>query len=167
MGKQSSLGPINPQYKNVPTQGVIKEFKQAMEEILINPNKSLIWKEIIRQYHPTFVGECENIVAMSKSIVNKWLTENMFKNDFDADKKIEKIMDELSEHESSKVHDRHYDFNKCKDLGLSVTSLENDQKLQDLVLDLYHAYVASTYILKRAIKFIESKDNRTFVINMA
>lgn len=88
-------------------QGVIKEFKQAMEEILINHNKSLIWKEIIRQYCPTFVGKCENIVAMSKSIVNKWLAENMFKNDFDADKKIGKIMDELSERESSKVYDRH------------------------------------------------------------
>lgn len=166
LGKESSLGPIDPQYKNVPTQGAIKEFEQAMEEITENPNKALVWKEIIRQYRPTFVGECKNIVDMSKTIVKEWLADNMFCNDTDSEIYIKKIMDELSEHQSSKVHDRHYDFEKCKELGLKVVAMEGKQELQNLILELYHSYVASAYILKPAIKFIESKDNRTFVINM-
>ena len=65
MGQQSSLGPIDPQYHNVPAQGVLKEFERAIEETQLDPNKSLIWREIIRQYRPTFIGECENAVKLS------------------------------------------------------------------------------------------------------
>ena len=61
MGKESSLGPIDPQYHNVPAQGVLKEFERAMNETMMAPNKSLIWKEIIQQYRPSFVGECKNV----------------------------------------------------------------------------------------------------------
>ena len=32
MGKESSLGPIDPQYHNVPAQGVLKEFERAMNK---------------------------------------------------------------------------------------------------------------------------------------
>ena len=165
MGKQSSLGPIDPQYKNVPTQGVIKEFKRAFDEISADPNKSLIWREIIKQYRPTFVGECENIVDMADSIVREWLKDNMLSDDKDADVKIKTIMKEISDHDSSKVHDRHYDYEKCKELGLNVLPIECNQELQDRVLELYHSYVSSTYVLKTAIKYIESDNNRTFVIN--
>lgn len=165
MGKQSSLGPIDPQYKNVPTQGVIKEFKKAFKEVLRDPNRSLIWKEIIKQYRPTFVGECENIVDMADTIVRKWLKDNMLCNEANSDEIIERIMKEISDHDASKVHDRHYDCEKCKDLGLNIIAIESNQMLQDLVLELYHSYISSTYILRTAIKFIESNNDRTFVIN--
>lgn len=32
MGKQSSLGPIDPQLSGIPAHGIIEEFKQALEE---------------------------------------------------------------------------------------------------------------------------------------
>lgn len=165
MGKQSSLGPIDPQYKNVPTQGVIKEFDKAIDEVLADPNKSLIWREIIKQYRPTFVGECKNIVDMADSIVREWLKDNMLLGDEEAEVKTDTIMKEISDHDASKVHDRHYDYEKCKELGLKVVSIEEDQVLQNKVLELYHSYVASTYLLKTTIKYIESNNNRTFVIN--
>ena len=74
-------------------------------------------------------------------------------------------MNEISDHDASKVHDRHYDCEKCKDLGLKIVAIESNQTLQDLVLELYHSYISSTYILRTVIKFIESNNNRTFVIN--
>ncbi len=33
MGKQSSLGPIDPQYRGVSAQGVLSEFKKAQEDV--------------------------------------------------------------------------------------------------------------------------------------
>ena len=102
---------------------------------------------------------------MADSIVREWLKDNMLSDDKDADVKIKTIMKEISDHDSSKVHDRHYDYEKCKELGLNVLPIECNQELQDRVLELYHSYVSSTYVLKTAIKYIESDNNRTFVIN--
>lgn len=165
MGKESSLGPIDPQYHNVPAQGVLKEFERAMVETITTPNRSLIWKEIIKQYRPSFVGECENVVKMSHDLVEGWLLECMFKRSRNKEERVKVILDELASHDASKVHDRHYDYVKCKKLGLKVTALEDNQVLQEAVLSLYHCYLLSIYRLPRAIKFIENQNGQTFVIN--
>lgn len=165
MGKESSLGPIDPQYHNVPAQGVLKEFERAINETVSAPNKSLIWKEIIQQYRPTFVGECENVVKMSYDLVKGWLLDCMLCKTDNKEKVVVTILNELASHDASKVHDRHYDFVKCKQLGLNVTALENDQTLQDKVLSLYHCYLLSIYKLPNSIKFIESQNGQTFVIS--
>lgn len=163
MGKQSSLGPIDPQYHNVPAQGVLKEFERAIKETMQSPNKSLIWKEIIQQYRPTFVGECENVVKMSYDLVEGWLTDCMFKNAKHKEEKIKKILNELASHDASKVHDRHYDFVKCKELGLKVTPLEKDPALQDGVLSLYHCYSLSIYRMPNVLKFIENQNGQVLI----
>lgn len=165
MGKQSSLGPIDPQYHNVPAQGVLKEFERAIKETMQFPNKSLIWKEIIQQYRPAFVGECENVVNMSHDLVKGWLTNCMFKNVRGKEQKVEKILNELASHDASKVHDRHYDFVKCKKLGLKVTAMEKDPVLQEGILSLYHCYLLSIYKMPNVIKFIENQNGQRFIIS--
>ncbi len=165
MGKESSLGPIDPQYHNVPAQGVLKEFEKAMNETISSPNRSLIWKEIIQQYRPTFVGECENVVKMSHDLVEGWMLDCMFKNSRKKHEKVTAILDELASHDASKVHDRHYDYLKCKKLGLKVTALERNQDLQEAVLSLYHCYLLSIYRLPNSIKYIENQNGQTFVVN--
>ena len=165
MGKESSLGPIDPQYHNVPAQGVLKEFERAMKETIATPNRSLIWKEIISQYRPSFVGECDNVVKMSYDLVRGWLSECMFKKSTKKEEQIKTILDELAIHDASKVHDRHYDYVKCKQLGLKVTALEKDQELQEAVLSLYHCYLLSIYRNANSLKYIENQNGQTFVIN--
>jgi len=165
MGKESSLGPIDPQYHNVPAQGVLKEFERAMRETVAVPNSSLIWKEIIKQYRPTFVGECDNVVKMSYDLVEGWLLDCMFKNSRNKQDKVKMILDELASHDASKVHDRHYDYIKCKKIGLKVTALEKNQALQEAVLSLYHCYLLSIYRLPDAIKFIENQNGQTLVVS--
>ena len=164
MGKESSLGPVDPQYRGVPAQGVLKEFEEAMKQTLVAPNRSLIWKEIISQYRPTFLGECENVVKLSNDLVREWLETCMFKKSRNKTEKINKIIDELASHDVSKVHDRHYDYNKCKKLGLKVKMLESDSILQDKVLSIYHSYVLSTYKINNSIKFIEAHNGNTLII---
>lgn len=165
MGKESSLGPIDPQYHNVPAQGVLKEFERAINETVSEPNKSLIWKEIIKQYRPSFVGECENVVKMSHDLVEGWLLDCMFRKSRKKEEKVKTILDELASHDASKVHDRHYDYIKCKRLGLKVSALEENQFLQDRVLSLYHCYLLSIYRMPNSLKFIETQSGQTFVIN--
>lgn len=166
MGKQSSLGPIDTQYRGVPAEGVLAEFKRATEETINEPNKSLIWKEIINKYTPTFIGECENAVKLSKKIVSESLKSGMFKNldEEESDKRVDKILGELGSHEASMVHDKHYDSDTCKELGLNVKSLESDQELQDIVLSIHHLYFISTY-KQPSIKYIESNNDMVWVIS--
>lgn len=46
MGKESSLGPIDPQIGGIPAHGVIEEFKRASEEIADDPSKTPVWQPI-------------------------------------------------------------------------------------------------------------------------
>lgn len=165
MGKQSSLGPIDPQYRGVPAQGVEKEFNQALKETVASPNRSFIWKEIISQYRPTFLGECQNVVQLSNILAMDWLITGMFKHSKVKEEKAKKIIDELLNHDVSKVHDRHYDYERCKNLGLKVISLESDKELQDKVLSLYHTYFLSIYRIGSALKFIENPQGQTIMMS--
>ena len=63
MGKQSNLGPIDPQLSGVPAYGVLKEFKTACKEVKADPKKTAIWQSIIGQYRPTFLSQCDNSAA--------------------------------------------------------------------------------------------------------
>lgn len=165
MGKQSSLGPIDPQYHNVPAQGVIKEFNRAIKETQADPNVSLIWKEIIQQYRPTFVGECQNVIDLSYNLVQEWLTSCMFKKSKNKQLRAKEILDELAIHDSSKVHDRHYNIRECQRIGLKINPLEKDQNLQDKVLSLYHSYILSIYRIPNSLKFIENQNGQTFIVS--
>lgn len=66
MGEQSSLGPIDPHFGGVPCQGVLDEFRRAVNEVEANPSALGLWQTIVSKYHPTFLGQCENAIEWSK-----------------------------------------------------------------------------------------------------
>lgn len=90
MGKQSNLGPIDPQYGGIPAHGVIEEFNRAIEEIQLNPESIPIWQVIVSKYHPTFIGECQNSIDWSKQIVQSWLESGMFLGEEDNEQNAKK-----------------------------------------------------------------------------
>ena len=141
LGKQSSLGPIDPQLRDLPAQGVLNEFKQALEEIRQDPNAIQVWRCILQQYHPTFLGQCQQAIDWTKAFVANQLRDVMFEGDPQAAQKSQLIVDALSDGDEHKSHERHIPIAKCRDLGLKVTALEDDDKLQDLVLTVHHCYM--------------------------
>ena len=58
LGKQSNLGPIDPQFGGMSCAAIIEEFEEALSEVKINPSSAQIWGLIIKKYHPTFIGDC-------------------------------------------------------------------------------------------------------------
>ena len=66
-----------------------------------------------------------------------------------------KVLKALNEHNKSKSHGRHYNYDYCKEIGLKVELLEDDNTLQDLVLSVHHCYV----IALQRINFIKIIDN--------
>ena len=78
MGKQSNLGPIDPQLGYIPAHGLIEEFNRIMNEVKADPSRINVWREVLSKYHPTLIGECEKAIKWSESMVSDWLMTNMF-----------------------------------------------------------------------------------------
>lgn len=141
LGKQSSLGPIDPQIRDLAAQGVLNEFKKALEETKVDPAAIQVWRCILQQYHPTFLGQCQQAIDWTKKFVGDQLREVMFEGDPDAAQKAQHIVDVLSDADEHKSHERHIPIAKCRDIGLKVVALEDDNDLQELVLTVHHCYM--------------------------
>lgn len=135
MGKQSSLGPIDPQFNGIACQGILDEYSRAISDVTANPNALGIWQPIISKYHPTLIGDCENAVKWSKELATKWIKKvNAGINMID----VENL---FISHSTSYSHSRHISRDECKTVGLNIEDLENNQDFQDAVLSLHHCYM--------------------------
>lgn len=56
MGKQSNLGPIDPQVRGVPAYGVIREFERAVKEIKKDAASAAVWQVIIGKFQTISFG---------------------------------------------------------------------------------------------------------------
>ena len=166
MGKESNIGPIDPQFGGIPAHGVIAEFQEAIDAIKKDPSSIPIWQVIIGKYHPTFVGECRNAIVLASEIVKNWLETGMFEGDAAAAKKAAGVVNKLNNHSDTKMHARHIHAEEAKSFGLKITMLEEDDQLQDLVLTVHHAYM-HTFSAAPAVKIVENHLGHAVVNNAA
>ncbi|MDO8263724.1 MAG: hypothetical protein Q7T21_10935 [Gallionella sp.] len=157
MGKQSNLGPIDPQFGGVPAYGVLAEFKKAVDEVKSNPASIPMWQTIIGKYHPTFIGQCEHAIEWSKEVVEKWLVTGMFAGKRAAISKARKVVKALSSPDLVRSHSRHIHIEYCQNLGLNIIELESDPVLQDLVLTTHHTFMQTFTEAPMAVKIIENQ----------
>ncbi len=169
MGKQSSLGPIDPQMvvhtqseiKIVPAQAIIDEFEDAQEISKNEPTKLSAWIPLLNQYSPGILRQCHNAQVLSKNLVGEWLRKYMFDREPDAKSKADKIAETLSSYDVFKSHFRHIAKGQAREMGLKIVDLEDDQKLQDLVLSVFHA-ANITFQQTKIIKIIENHNGRMY-----
>ncbi len=159
MGKHSNLGPIDPQMGGLACQAVLNEFEEAKKDIKQNPQAAPLWQVIIGKYHPTFLGACKQAIDWSESMVEDWLTQNMCSQDIS---KVKPILKMFSDHKKQKSHARHISKKQCEDVGLNITSLEDDQDIQDAVLTTHHAFM-HTFSHTQAVKIIENQDGVAYI----
>lgn len=164
MGKQSSLGPIDPQFGGIAAHGIVEEFKRAYKEIKDDPAAIPLWQPIIAKYNPTLIGECEKAIQWSNEMVKEWLATGMLAliGEKNPQEKAGQIAKDLSDHALTKSHARHLSAERCKSIGLNVSMLENDKKLQDAVLTVHHACI-HTLSSTPAFKIIENHSGVAFI----
>lgn len=162
MGKHSSLGPIDPQFGGIPAHGLMEEFRTVMREVREDPAAIAVWQPILSRYHPTLLGECEKAMTWSKEMTGEWLRSGMFRDDPDGEARIEKIIEELSDHALTKSHSRHLSADRCRKIGLKIERLEKDDDLQEAVLSFHHSCLL-TFSMTPAIKIIENHEGIAFV----
>ena len=156
MGRQSCLGPIDPQMNGVACQSVIDEFERAKKEVSKDPATLGLWQVIISKYHPTFLTVCEDAVKWSQDLATQWLKEVNPNIDMD------KVLNTFLNHSNSYSHARHISKDDCKSVGLNITDLEIDQALQEAVLSLHHCYMI---LLDSApiSKIVENQNGQIYV----
>lgn len=172
MGRQSNLGPIDPQFGGMSCAGIIEEFDEASKAVAANPKLAAVWGPIISKYHPTFIGDCKKAIDWSEIMVKKWLVENMFSGESDKDAKADNVVQTLSSHNATYSHSRHIHSDELQALGVKVTALEgldarvigDCKDLQDCVLTIHHSYM-HTFGSSNAIKIVESHVGNTMIIN--
>lgn len=165
MGKQSNIGPFDPQLGGLPAHGVLEEFEMAIERVKADPQSTPIWQTIISKYHPTFLGECQKAIELADMVVNGWLVTGMFSGEEDAVTKARNILLALNDHSGTKTHSRHLHIEDAVGLGLKVVRLEDDAELQDLVLTVHHSYM-HTFANTPAGKIIENHVGSVIVMNV-
>lgn len=163
LGKQSNLGPIDPQMGGIACQAVLDEFKQAMIDVKANPSSAALWQVIIGKYHPTFLTACKQAIDWSKKIVQEWLKTNMLKGK--SVTTINKVLKEFGDHSRNKSHARHISKSKCKLSGLKVVDMEADDALQDIILTTHHAFM-HTFANTNALKIVENQFGVAYMENL-
>ncbi len=76
MGKQSQIGPIDPQIifqdRYNSARAIVNAFSKARNDIKDDPNTSKLWDPILFSMGPSLITETENYLKHSEQLVSKW-----------------------------------------------------------------------------------------------
>lgn len=169
LGKHSFLGPTDPQImlltslgvRAVPTQTVLDQFDRAQREC-VDHEKLSAWLPMLNQYGPDLLVQCESALKMSKELVKTWLETYMFKSTENAAQKAEEISEWLADHKKFKSHSRHISRSDIESLQLTISRMEDDNTLQDLVLSVFHS-ATHTFSATPSAKIVENHIGRAFI----
>jgi len=145
MGKQSSIGPIDPQFilqtavgvQAIPAHAIIEQFKKAQDDCRDNPKNLNSWLPMLSQYGPALLVRCQDQIDFGKELVENWLNAYMFKGENSDAPKV--IAEYLSNHGNFKTHGKHINIEKAREIGLKIEALEDNQDFQDKVLSAFHS----------------------------
>ena len=126
------------------------------------PENIIVWREILRKYNPTLIGECEKAIKWSETMVSEWLKNNMLANDKNKDSKVSNIISFLGSHNATLSHSRHIHMKELQDVGLVIEEMERDQELQDKILSVHHATIISI-TQTQSTKIIENNLGKAFI----
>lgn len=163
MGRQSAIGPIDPQLTfprqgtmgTVPAQALLDEFERAKSEVATDARTAPIWLTKLQDYPPGIIQVAEDTLKLAREKVAAWLEKFMLRGVTDAHEQAEKIAYWLGDAHRHKAHGHPISFDEAQEHGLKVIRLEDDSKLQDLVLSVYHATIV-TFEVTNCLRMVEN-----------
>ena len=142
MGRQSQLGPIDPQFLlqggAVSARAIVDQFDAARADILSNLQAAHVWAPILQTIGPALLQEAKNALSYSETMVAKWLAKRMFSNLTNPQTKADATASFFNDASNHKSHGRRIDRNEARANNVVVDDLEADQNLQEAVLTSYH-----------------------------
>lgn len=165
MGRQSNLGPIDPQFGNIPAVVLLEEVELAISEIKQDPARIEFWRPVFAQIAPSFLSKARQAIDLSLYIAKTALLDGMLQDRPKATDVAHRIVQELTNVATHKQHDRHIHKEDCEAMGLTIRSLEDNADLQEAVLSTHHAFMI-TLSNGPTAKIIENHLGRAFVKNV-
>ena len=174
LGKQSQLGPIDPQFligNKVHSARAIQEgFNKAKEDIEKDTKLAHLWAPILQNMGPSLVLEADKDLAYSKELVVNWLNDRMLKGIENKQERSEKAntiaayfnAEDTPSHGQVHVHGQRIGAEKLRELGLKLEFLEDNQGLQNDVLTSYHL-MTLIFEMTPSLKFIASDRGKMWV----
>ena len=171
MGRQSQLGPIDPQMiysgRYVSAQAIVDQFKLAKREIEYNVNSAHVWAPILASLGPSLILESQNALQYGEEMVSRWLEKFMFSGIEEENKRRSKakmVARYFNDATMHKSHGRRINRDEARGLDVSVCDLESNQLLQDSVLTVYHL-MTILFETSPATKVLWSNHDHTWIKN--
>lgn len=164
MGKQSVIGPVDPQIGGMPASGILRELEEAKASLEADPSNAnaAVWRGLLSKYHAGLVSECQRTLDWSKKIAKELLLQGNLSNDAKKDHKADIIVEHFTDYEKTKNHARQIRYEEARRYDLEVCMLEDDQALQDATLAIHHLY-AHTFNNTPAYKIISNNIGHEYV----
>lgn len=170
MGRQSQLGPIDPQFlfgnRGISAGEVLAQFEHAKSEILVNPQLAVVWAPILQQLGPSLLHAAKNALSYSENMVANWLEKYMFGGEDNANAKAIAVAAHFNATETHMSHGRRIDREEARGYGVKIEDLEDSQELQEAVLSMYHLTTLG-YEKGPATKSLIGNNGRMFIKNWA
>lgn len=165
MGRQSQLGPIDPQMPIaglfVSARAIVEQFERAKAEITGDRSLAHVWAPILQSVGPALLQEAQNALDYGETMVEKWMANRMLNGSPEKAKSAAAHFNDATKHLS---HGRRIDRDEARRNHLVVEDLEDDQNLQEAVLTAYH--IATVLFEKGpATKLLVSNAGRMWVKN--
>ena len=168
MGRQSQLGPIDPQFvmgqRAQSARAIVDQFEEAKKEIIKNAAAAGVWFPILQSIGPALLQESRNALEYGERMVAQWLQKYMFAGKPTAKDLATKAAAHFNDAASHKSHGRRIDRDEARSQELDVENLEASQELQEAVLTLYHVATIS-FEKGPASKIVHSDLDFMFVKN--
>ena len=175
LGKQSQLGPIDPQLvignKTHSARAIQEGFNKAREDIESDTKLAHLWAPILQNMGPSLFLEAEKALSYSKELVANWLTKRMLKyvigDETERKRKADTIAayfnaEAIPDHGQVHVHGQRIGAVKLQELGLNLRFFEDDQALQNDILTAYHL-MTLIFETTPSFKFIASDRGKMWV----
>ena len=176
LGRQSQLGPIDPQFEigntRYSARAIHEGFIQAKEDIGADIKLAHLWAPILQNMGPSLFLEAAKSLSYSQQLVENWLVVRKLIRERDEDLRrgiastvasyfnAAKMSDDRQIH----VHGQRIGPGKLVELGLDVKYLEEDQSMQDEVLTAYHL-MTLLFENSSSVKFIATDLEKRWVKN--
>lgn len=170
MGRQSQLGPIDPQLpvgggRFVSARAIVDQFAIAKADILANREAAHFWAPILPSLGPALLQEARNALEYGEEMVARWLQLRMFKERENPKSAAERVARHFNDASSHKSHGRRIDRREAEAHGIRVRALEADQDFQDAVLTAYHL-VTILFEKSQATKVLVNGSMKMWVKNL-
>lgn len=169
MGRQSQLGPIDPQMpiggRSVSARAVVDQFEAARKDVAQELTRAHVWAPVLQSMGPALLQEAQMALDFGEQLVAGWLAKRMCAGEADPVAAASKIAKHFNDASTHKSHGRRIDRDEARSYGVVVEDLEGSQSLQDNVLTAYHL---GTIICEKspAAKFLASNHNRIWMKNL-